>query len=104
MSKSDTGPVTKRICDKKGNTYTIFIEYVTTVVVFIDLSGKEPHWHVGVGSMVTPGSLGGDVVSTLVQNARYVGLIPALGTVFPIWIPPMTLVDMTTILYKLHDV
>ena len=34
------------------------------------------------------------MVSTLVQNARYVDLIPALGRIFPIFIIPMTLLYM----------
>ena len=33
--------------------------------------------------------------STLARNARDVGLSPTLGAVFPIFITPMTLVDMT---------
>ena len=42
------------------------------------------------------------MVSTLAQNARDMGLIPALGELFPIVTTPMTLVDV--ILYKLHVV
>ena len=41
--------------------------------------------------MVTPGSLGGVIVSTLARNARDVGLIPALGIILPIFITQMTL-------------
>ena len=33
--------------------------------------------------------------STLAQNARDMGLSPTLGTVFPIFITPMTLVTVT---------
>ena len=35
------------------------------VVVFTDLSGKELHRQVGVGTVVTSGSLGGGMVNTL---------------------------------------
>ena len=57
-------------------------------------------WHiqVSVGSMVTAGSLGGVMVSTLTRNARDVGSISALGPVFPIFIIPMTLVPLIRIL------
>ena len=40
------------------------------------------------------------MVSTLAWNAKDVGLIPALGTIFPIVIRPMTLVAMTMIFYS----
>ena len=52
--------------------------------------------------VVTSGSLGGVIVSTLAQNARDEGLIPILGAIFPIFITPTTLVAVTVILYKLH--
>ena len=42
--------------------------------------------------------------STLAQNAIDMGLIPTLGTVFPIGITPTKLVAMTIILYKLRAV
>ena len=42
--------------------------------------------------------------STLTKNARDVGLTPTLGTVFPIFSAPMTLVVVSMILYKLHAV
>ena len=54
--------------------------------------------------MVTSGSLGTVLVSTLAWNARDVGLIPALGAIFPIFITLTTLVVVTIILYKLHTV
>ena len=54
-----------------------------SVVDRTDLLGKEPHGQVGMGSMVRSGSLGGVNVATLAQNARDVGSIPALGTIFP---------------------
>ena len=41
------------------------------------------------------------MVSTLAQNARGVGSIPALGTIFPIFNTPMTLTAVIKILYKL---
>ena len=34
---------------------------------------------------MTSGRLGGVMISTLVQNARNVGLNPSLGTIFPIF-------------------
>ena len=57
-----------------------------SVAVCSDLPGKEPHRQVGVGSMVTSGSLGSLMVSTLAQNARGVGSIPTLGPIFHIFI------------------
>ena len=39
--------------------------------------------------------------STLARNARDVGSIPSLVTIFPIFVTPMTLVAVTMILYKL---
>ena len=39
--------------------------------------------------------------NTLAQNAKDVGSSPALGTEFPIFVTPMTLVAVTIILYKL---
>ena len=41
------------------------------------------------------------MVSTLVQNAIYAGSIPAIGTIFPIFISFMILVSMTRIPYEL---
>ena len=49
-----------------------------------------------MGIVVMSGSLHG-----VISDARDVGLSPTLGTVFPIFITPMTLVAMTMILYKL---
>ena len=74
---------------------------ITSVVVCIDLSGKEPRRQVGVGIVLTSGSLHGVMVAH--WNARDVGLSPALGTIFTIFITP-TASSMTTILYKLHGV
>ena len=54
-----------------------------------------------VGRVVTSESLGGVMVSTLTRNARDVGSIPTLGTIFLIFITPTTPVDWTMILYKL---
>ena len=65
---------------------------------------QEPHKQVGVGSIVTSGSLGGDMVSILAQNAWDVGSIPAFGTIFPIFITPTTLVAVPMTLHKLHIV
>ena len=50
------------------------------------------HIQVAVGTVVTVGSLGGVMVSTLARNARDVGSIPTLGTILPIFIIPTILV------------
>ena len=71
------------------------------VVVSPDLSGKEQCRKVAVGRVVTSGSLGGVMVRTLAWNARDVGSIPALGTIFRIFITFTTLVALTMILNKL---
>ena len=55
----------------------------------------ELHRQVGVGSMMRSKRLGGVIVSTLALNARDMSSIPALGTIFPILVAPMTL-DATT--------
>ena len=58
-----------------------------------DLSDKEFHRLVGVGTVVTSGSLCGVMVSTLGWNARDVGSIPTLVTIFPIiFSTPMTVI------------
>ena len=44
-----------------------------------------------MGTVVTSGSIGGEVVNTLAGNTRAVGLIPPLGTIFLIFITPMTI-------------
>ena len=67
-------------------------------VVSTDLSGKEPYRQVSVGTVVTTENLCGEIVSTLVGNARYVGSIPTLGTTFHIFITPMALVSVTMIM------
>ena len=62
-----------------------------SVVVCTDVSGKEPHRQVGMGTVdLPPGSLDGVMVSTLAQNARGVDSIPALATIFPILNTPTT--------------
>ena len=65
------------------------------VVACTDLCGKELHRQVGVGIVVTPGKPMGCNASTLAWNAREVGSSPALGTVFPIFIPPTTMGAVT---------
>ena len=42
--------------------------------------------------------------SKLAQNARDVGSIPALATIFPVLVTPTTLVALNIILYKLRVV
>ena len=61
-----------------------------SVVVGTNLVYKEPHRQVGVGRVMTSGSLGGVMVSTLAQNSKDARSVSALGTVFPIFITPMT--------------
>ena len=58
------------------------------VVVCTDLSGKQLHRQVGMGIVVTSGSLCDVMVCSLVWNARDVGSNPALRTIFPIFIIP----------------
>ena len=48
-----------------------------------------------MGRVVTLLGLGGVMVSTLAWNARNVRSIPALGTIFLVFITPMTLVAVT---------
>ena len=64
----------------------------TSVVVFPDLSGKEPYRQIGMSMVITSGILGGVMVGTLALNARDMGLIPTLATTIPIFITPTTLV------------
>ena len=70
---------------------------VQSVVAYTDISDKELHRQVGVGRVVTSGSLGGVMVCTLVWNARDVGSTPALDFSST----PTIMVAMTMILYKL---
>ena len=64
---------------------------VDIVIVCIDLSGNELHRQVSIGIVVTSGNLYGVMVRIQAQNARDVGSLPALGTIFPIFITPMTI-------------
>ena len=64
---------------------------INTIIVCTDLSGKELHRQVGVGIVMTSGSLCGVMVEQWLWNARDVGLSPALGTVFSIVITPTTI-------------
>ena len=52
--------------------------HVPTVMVYTNLSAKEPHKPVGLDSVMTSGSLGGVTVNTLSRNAVNVGAIPTL--------------------------
>ena len=58
------------------------------ITVCTDLSGKEAHRQVGMDKVVTSRSLAGVMVSTMAQNARDMGRITTLGTIFPIFITP----------------
>ena len=49
------------------------------------------HRYVGVSGVVTSGNLGGVMVCKLAQNAKDVGLILALGAIFPICVTFRTL-------------
>ena len=60
------------------------------VVICTDLGGKEPNRQVGEGMVVTPGKPTWCNGSPLTRNDRDVGSSPALGTIFPIFISPMT--------------
>ena len=53
-------------------------------------SGKKPYRQVGMNRVMILRSLVGLMVSTLAVNAIDVGLNPALGTLFPIFIVPVT--------------
>ena len=78
-----------------GRIYISIIKYygLHVVVVCPDLSSKELHIQVDIGMAVTSGSLGDVMVSALVQSARDVGSIPAIGEIFPIFITPHNAVD-----------
>ena len=52
----------------------------------------------------TSDNLDGVMVSRVVQNGRDVASIPAVGTLFPIFITPMTLVAINRIMSKLCGV
>ena len=73
-------------------------------VICIDLSGKELHRQVGMGRVVTSGSLDGGIVCTLTWNARDMCSIPALETILSIFITSRHTGAMTRILYKGHIV
>ena len=68
----------------------LIITRETSVVVCIDLSGKDLYRQVGVIRVVTSGSLGGVIVCTLAWNARDMGSISVQGTIFPVFITPAT--------------
>ena len=75
------------------------------VVVCTDLSGKEPHRLLGMGRVVTSGILCGVMLSTLAWNARCQFDFCSWSDISHFHHrPPMTLVDVTMILYMLHPV
>ena len=47
------------------------------------MSRTKEKRQVAVGRVVTLGTLGGEIISTLARNARDVGSIPILGAIFP---------------------
>ena len=61
-----------------------------SVVVCTDISEKEPHRQVGVDRMMTSGSIGGEMGSTIAWNAGYVGSIASLGSICPMFITRST--------------
>ena len=75
-----------------------------SVVVCTDLSSKEPHRQVGVGTVVSdirePTRCNG---CTLTWNCTGVGSIPPLGKIFPIFITPMTYIYINSaFIYTLY--
>ena len=68
------------------------------IIVVVCTKLNKPHIQVGMGRVVTSGSLGSVMVSTLAQNVRDVDSIPTLGTLFLLFITHMTLVAVTMIL------
>ena len=71
------------------------------VVVCTDLWGKELYRQAGVGIVMTSGKPTWCNGSTLARNARDVGLSPALGTVFLIFITPMTILKQFSPVFSL---
>ena len=69
-----------------------------------DLSGKEPNRQVGMGKVVTSGSLDDQMLSTLAPNARGEGSNPSLGEIFHIFITTMMPVSVTWTTLKLRTV
>ena len=70
------------VCNRKLPFKMLASSSGTNAVLCTDLSGKESHRR---GRMVTSESLGGALISTVAQNARDVGSIPTLYTIFPIF-------------------
>ena len=68
---------------------------LAVVIVCTDLRGKELHRLVGMGIVVKSGSPCGVMISTLDWKGRDVCSIPALGTIFPIFITPVIQVPVT---------
>ena len=64
------------------------------------LSDTELDRQADMGGVVTSGSLSGAIIKILTQNARGVGLIPALSDFHHL----LDIGAMTRILYKLHAV
>ena len=62
---------------------------LTSAVVGTDLWQRDAQRQVGMGRVMTSGSLSGVRISTLARNAKYVDSIPVLGAIFPIFITPM---------------
>ena len=79
------------VCNCKHNKTYNSSETIVIVGTDLSASGKELHRQVGVGTVVTSGSLGGVMVNIPAWNARDVGSIPSLGTIFPIFITPTTI-------------
>ena len=59
----------------------------TYEIIILDVS-KMLHRQVAMGIVLKPGSLHGEIVSTLAWNASDMGSITTLTTIFPISITP----------------
>ena len=66
-------------------------------------SGKELYRQLGVDKAMTVSGLRGVMVSTLARNARYVGSIPDLGAIFPIFITAIAEVSSLLLYYFLSN-
>ena len=68
--------------EAQQNLDSQFIIAVLVLVVCTDLSAKTPPRQVGIGRVVTSGSLGGVMVSTLARSARDVSSAPKQDILF----------------------
>ena len=59
---------------------------MTYVVVCTDFSSNKPHKQEDMGTLVTLGSQSDVMAITLAANVRYVGSIPTVGAIFPLFV------------------